>query len=631
MATSILGIGQSALAAAQAGLATTGHNIANASTPGYSRQVVVQGSSPGQDMGFGFVGKGTEVVAVKRIYSEFLTSQVRSSQTSKGQVDAYYAQISRLNNQFADEAAGISTVMQDFFKSVQTIASSLTPGPARQTALSSAQTLAARFQGLDQQLNEARANVASQMTSSIGNINMYSQQIAKLNDAIEKAMVSGDGRPPNDLLDQRDYAISELSKEIKATVVRQGNSVNVLVGNGQPLVSGAKSFQLTPTLSKSDPSRMTVGYITGNGVQIELPESTLTGGTLGGLLEFRNKTLDTTQNALGRIAIGLAATFNEQHKLGQDLDGNIGGDFFKAGTPSVISGPNSGNAELSASITDVNKLTTSDYRLDYLGGKYVLTRLSDQKVLDPDMTLPATYDGVQFGSPSGTMDDGDFFVIKPTVKGAGAFTVAISDPNKIAAAAPIRTEALTTNIGNGQISAGTVNGPPPVNVNLKTPVTITFADATHYQISGDPTVYAYTAGADISYNGWTVQISGAPAAGDNFKIGPNDNASGDNRNAVLLGALQTKNTLANGSVSYQGAYAQLVAQVGSKTHELEVTGKAEAKLLSQAVAAQQEESGVNLDEEAANLMRYQQAYQAAAKVMQTANQLFDLLLSLGGN
>ena len=633
MASSILGIGKSALAAAQAGLATTGHNIANASTPGYTRQVVVQSAAAGQNMGFGFIGSGTEVVEVKRIYNEFLNAQVVSAQSSKARLDAYYGQITRINNQFADEASGISSVLQDFFKNVQNVASNLLPGPARAGMLSSGETLVARFHSLSGQLDSARASVASQLNSSIGAINVYSQQIAKLNDAIEKAMVSGNA--PNDLLDQRDLAIAELSKEIKTTVVRQGNSVNVMIGNGQPLVSGAKSFQLAPMNSKSDPSRAAVGYISGNGVMVELNESSLTGGKIGGLMEFRSKTLDAAQNALGRIAIGLAMTFNEQHRLGQDQTGAIGGDFFKVASPRVLgSSHNTGGATVTASIVDANALTTSDYRLQHLGGNYILTRLSDQTVLHNGATFPGTYDGVTFANPAGTMADGDEFLIKPTIDGAGRLELAISDPAKIAASLPIRTEAPTTNVGTGAISAGTVNGPSPVNPNLQQPVTITFTSANTFDVTGigtgDPTGVTYTPDGDISYNGWTIKISGAPAPGDTFTIGPNTNGVGDNRNALLLAGLQTANTLGNGTVSYQGAYAQLVNQVGNKTRELEIGAVAEGKLLTQAIAAQQSESGVNLDEEATNLIRYQQAYQAASKVMQTANQLFELLLSLGG-
>jgi flagellar hook-associated protein 1 FlgK len=634
MGSGILGVGQSGLAAAQAGLVTTGHNIANASTPGYTRQVVIQTSAGSQDTGFGYVGKGTQVSDVKRVYSEFLNTQVTTAQSSKYQLDTYYAQISRINNQFADSVSGLSPVLQDFFKGMQDMASNPSSTAARQTALSSAETLAARFQGLDGQLKEAEASLRGQIGTSVDTINVYAKQIAKLNDTIEKAQGNSDGRASNDLLDQRDYAIAELSKEIKTTVVKQGNTYNVFIGNGQPVVVGAKTYDLVSTTSASDPSRTAVGYVA-NGEMIELADSSLAGGKLGGLLEFRSKTLDLAQNSLGRIATGLAMTFNAQHALGQDLTGALGGDFFRVGAPDVRAGTaNTGNAVVGATVTDANALTTSNYRLQLTGGNYVVTRLSDNSVRYSNAAFPpGAIDGVSFNIASGAFAAGDEYVIKPTVNGAGAFGVAINDVSKIAAAAPIRTAAPLTNTGTGTISAGTVNGPPPTNANLQQPVTITFTSATTFNVTGtgtgNPVGVAYTPGGNITYNGWTVQLNGSPANGDSFSIGPNTNGAGDNRNALLMAAQQTANTLGNGTASYQGAYAQLVSQVGNKTREVEVTGKAESKFLAQAVAAQQAESGVNLDEEAANLMRYQQAYQAAGKVMQTAGQLFELLLNLG--
>lgn len=643
MANGILGVGKSALAAATAGLTTTGHNIANAATPGYNRQVVIQGTAGSQNLGFGYVGKGTEVVDVRRVYSEYLNEQVLSAQTSSSRLETYYGQISRINNQFADSASGLAPTMQDFFAGLQGMASNPTLESARQTVLSSAETLASRFRGLSGQLTEIRDGVNAQISSSISNINRYASEIAKLNEAIEKANGTADGRPSNDLLDQRDYAVSQLSKEIKTTVIRQGDSYSVFIGNGQPLVSRDKTYELVPAQSKADPSRIVVGYATRDNV-IELAESGLTGGKLGGLLEFRSNSLDVAQNSLGRIAIALAQTFNEQHSLGQDQTDAMGGDFFNVGGPEVRgNGNNSGTAQAAASIADADALTTSDYRLQYDGTNYIVTRKSDNQVLHTG-ALPAEVDGINITITAGAQA-GDEFLIKPTANAADGMSVAITDIAKIAAAAPIRTETPASNIGSGQISAGSVDGTftpasvtPAVTLTYDaannqfaaapaTAVTVTSGGVTTTYAAGDP--IDYTEGATISFGGASFTISGEPGEGDQFTIGRNINGEGDSRNALLLGGLQTADTMANGTTSYQGAYAQLVSLIGNKTREVEVAGQAEAKLLGHAVAAQQSESGVNLDEEAANLIRYQQAYQAAGKVIQTANQLFDVLLALG--
>lgn len=652
MASSILGVGQSALNAAQTGLTTTGHNIANVNTPGYSRQVIVQSAALAQDIGVGFVGKGAEVVTVKRIYNEFLNNQVLSSQTSKNSVESYYEQIKQIDNLLADQTAGVSSVMQDFFNGVQDVASNPNAAASRQAMLSSAEALASRFQSVGTRIDELREGVNGQITTSIGVINTYAEQIATLNDLIEKAQgTSGESTPANDLLDQRDQVIAELSKEIKVTVVKQNNSYNVFIGNGQALAVGTQNFTLTAASSLTDPSQIQVGYVS-NGTTTLLSDSSLTGGSLGGLLQFRSSSLDPAQNALGRVATGLAMTFNAQHQLGQDQNGTLGTAFFSAAAPQV--NPSSANnqtapiASITAAITNASQLTVSDYRLKYDGTNYIVTRLSDSTQLYSNAAFPAAanvIEGVTLAN-TGTFTAGDEFVIQPTRNGASGFSVAVNDITKIAAAAPIRTAVVTTNTGTGKISAGSVDS--TYTAATVTPaVTLTYNSATN-QLTGFPaampvtvtsgsttTVFAagapvtYTAGATISFGGLSFTLDGAPANDDQFTIGPNTTGVGDNRNALLLGSLQTSNTLAGGKITYQGAYTQMVSQIGNKTRELEVSTKAEEKMLEHAVQSQQAESGVNLDEEAANLMRYQQAYQAAAKVMQTASQLFELLLELG--
>lgn len=643
----ILSVAQTALSAAKAGLVTTGHNIANASTPGFNRQVVIQAAVAGQNEGGGFIGKGTAVVGVRRIYSEYLADQVRTAQTSAGQLDSHLTQISRINNLMADPSSGLSPVLQDFFKSVQDLSANPGAAPSRQAMMASAESLSARFQSMDGQLRQIREAVNSEITSITGTITSYAQQIANLNEAISKAQNSANGQPPNDLLDQRDHLVAELSKETKVTVVKEAESYSIFIGNGQPMVIGPTAYSLKPVASTSDLSEMQVGFVTASGIT-PLAENSLTGGKLGGLLDFRSTTLNAAQNALGRMALGLADTFNAQHRLGQDQNGAMGGNFFRTALPVVNANTlNTGNAVLDASITDVGTLTTSDYRVAFDGTNYSVTRLADNTSMYSGAAFPATpIEGVSFTIASGTMASGDSFIVKPTVNGASDFSVLVTDKARIAAAAPISTATTTTNKGSGVINAGKVDASfTPATVTPA--VTLTF-DAAAGTLTGFPATmpvrvtsngttatYAagapvpYTAGATIEFGGVAIQISGVPANTDTFTIGRNLNSAGDNRNMLLLGALQSANTLEGGTTTYQGAFGQLVSLIGNKTHELEVTKTAESKLLGQIRQAQQSESGVNLDEEATNLLRYQQAYQAAGKVMQAVSEMFDVLISLG--
>ncbi len=643
MTSNILSIGQSALAAAQVGLATTGHNIANAGTAGYTRQVVTQGAVAGQNTGYGFVGKGTEVTGVNRVYSEFLSSQVLGAQVGKSALTTYYSQISRIDNLLADAAAGVSPALQDFFKSVQNLAAQPNNAAARQSMLSSSEALAARFNGLDAQLSEIRTGINGEIESSVNAINAYARQIGQLNDAIEKATTAAQGRPPNDLMDQRDLLVHELAKEVRVTVVQQGSTANVFIGNGQPLVVGAKPYSLATASSPTDSTRTMVAYVS-KGKSTLLGENALPGGRLGGLFEFRSQTLDRAQNALGRIAIVMADSVNAQHRLGQTLTGAMGADLFSVPQPTVTSSrDNTGNAVASAILTDPAQLTASDYRVQFDGTQYQVTRLSDNTTT-AYAGVPLSIDGVTL-SLTGTPQTSDTFLIRPTAAGAAKIDVLLKDGAQLAAAAPVRTQALATNTGTGSISTGSVDA-SFVPANISAPVTVTYASAAS-QLSFSPnvavtqtvngvsttypagTAVPYVADATYSFGGMHVSLSGLPANGDQFRIAANTGGSGDARNAALVADLQSALTIGGGSAHFQGAYASLVSDIGNKTRELQVTSAAATTYYTQAVAAQQSESGVNLDEEAGNLMRYQQAYQAAGKLMQAAGELFDILLQLG--
>ena len=632
MGNSVLGVGISGLNAAQAGLVTTGHNIANANTPGYHRQRIDQTNATPQANGFGFLGQGTQIVSVERMYSDLLETQLTQAQASASYLSTYQSQVSEIDNMLADPNAGLTPALQDFFSSVQDVATNPSSVDSRQGMLSSASELVARFQSLDARLGDMRSGVNSQITDTVASINSYADQIASLNGKISAAQAAT-GQPPNDLLDQRDALVSSLNQLAGVSVTKQSDgSLNIMIGSGQNLVTGQQAMHLSAVASPDDPTRIEVGYATGSSNAII--SSALTGGSLGAVLAYRNEMLDTTQNALGRIAIALGQNVNDQQRLGQDLNGLPGGNFFNVPAPTVLTASsNTGNAAVSAAIVAPGSLTTSDYRVTYTGGNYSITRLSDGTVSGPFATLPQTVDGVSIALASGAPANGDSFLVEPTCAGARSLTVAISDGSEIAAAAPIRTSAALANNSSASISTGTVNAPPPPNANLQQPVTITFTGAGTFNVTGtgtgNPTGVAYTSGGNISYNGWTIQISGAPAAGDTFSIGPNTSGVADNRNALLLAGLQVGNQIAGGTATYQGAYSQMVNSVGNKARETRVTSQAQDALVTQSQQAQQALSGVNLDEEAANLIRYQQAYQASAKLIDVASKLFDTLLNIG--
>jgi flagellar hook-associated protein 1 len=630
MGIGIYGIGVSGLSAAQAGLATTGHNIANANTPGFHRQAIVQSGVVANFTGAAFVGQGVEVDSVRRVYSDFLDRETSRAEAHASYYATYSSQLEKIDNLLGDPTAGLAPALQRFFEGVHDVSSNPGSVASRQAMLAAGSTLALRFQALQTQLEESNRGVDTQIQSTVSQVNALAREIASINSRITTQQVNP-RQPPNDLFDKRDQLISELNKLIGTSVVPQSDgTVNVAIGSGQGLVVGRQAFSLAAIPDADAPNRLQVAFVVGS-TSVPLPMNVLSGGSLGAVLAFRAGPLTDAQNELGRIATGLAHTFNAQHRLGQDFLGAMGGDFFVPVQPTVTLRPaNTGTGAVSATIANATALTGSDYRLVYTGANYQLTRLRDN-VTTTYAALPQTVDGMTISLASGAPAAGDSFLIEPTRYAARDFGVTITDPAQVAAAVPIKGGASASNMGTGAISAGVVN--PPLNVNLQQPVTITFTSPSTFDVTGigtgGPIGVAYTPGANISYNGWTVRITGTPATGDTFTVLPNTGGSSDNRNAALLADLQVANTLNGGTASYQAAYAQLTSSLGNTAREMQISADAQETIALHARETQEAMSGVNLDEEAANLLRYQQAYQASGKVIQIASMLFETILEIG--
>ena len=645
MTTSIFGIGLSGLAAAQAGLLTAGHNIANVNTPGYNRQEALFAARPGVFTGSGYMGKGVDVTTVQRVYSNFAAQRTLQSQASSTAIDARSDALSQLDDLFGDGTSGLNVALDAFFAGVNTVASNPADTPSRQQLLSSAQSLVSRFQSYGQQIDTLRNGINGQVSSTIDTINGYASQVASLNLRIAALTGSGTAQDlPNDLLDQRDQLVSQINAQLGVTpVVQSDGTFNLFLSNGQALVTGGTAQKLVAVRADDNPQNVDIGLDIGTGV-IHFSNGDLAGGALSGLLAYRDTTLAAAQNEFGRVAIVLGDAFNAQHQLGIDLKGNAGGDFFTVAAPAVqpASG-NTGNAAITATISDAGALTASDYTLRFDGSNYTLTRETDGSTTTY-ASMPQTVDGVTISIASGAMAAGDRFLIAPTRDGASGIGVAITDPAAVAAAAPIRTSAATSNLGNASLDGATVSAGYPA-APLAAPVTLTYASGTGtlsgfpatsavtVTVNGVSTTYPpatpvpFTAGATVSFDNMSVTLDGVPAGGDTFSIAPNTGATGDNRNAALLASL-TEAHLVGGTATLDAAYGQLVARVGTDTSQAGIESTAQAAILAQAQSAQQSISGVNLDEEAANLQRFQQAYQASSKVMQVAGVMFQSVLDI---
>jgi flagellar hook-associated protein 1 FlgK len=706
----LLGISVSGAIAAKRALDTTGHNIANASTPGYSRQRVDMEARTPQLFGNGAQGTGVLVDNIRRVSDDFLVGEVRDTASASEYLEASHDLTSQVDNMLADPKAGLAPSISDFFSSVNELANNPASSAARQVVLSSAQNLSDRFGYLNNRFESLRDSSNQEMENVVAETNQLAKGIAEINGRIIRAREIA-SKAPNDLLDQRDRLVERLAKNVSVrTSLQDDGRMNVFIGNGQTLVVGDRASKLAVQDNEHDPSVSEVMFVSDAGAKSNITRF-LTGGKLGGVINFRKELLDPAQNELGRIAHGIARTFNDQHKLGMDLNNELGGDFFKDigdTSPAVFASTrNKGDLTLSAKITDLSKLTTSNYELSYRDGEYQLLRLQDNKVIGRYKNLPQeiSSEGFRLDIDSGQApQNGDKFMIYPTRFAGRDFGVEVNTIDKIAAASPIRVEGDVSNLGNAEIEVNQITDTDNDAFakqpgQLSPPYVVRFVDDRHFEIldnSGKPVKVAMDALPDdpaialdqtpkgatpatpasetgdraipatpprkdkqqrdaaaqglkavegpIEYDprkgvevfptaggidrGFHIRIKGEPKAGDLFKIEFNKDGTSDNGNALALARLQSKPTLQNGTADYAQAYGQLVSRVGSKTHELDINREAQKLLLDQANEAREAMSGVNLDEEAANMVRYQNLFQANAQVIGTANQMFQSLINV---
>lgn len=608
----------------QRALEVTSHNIANANTPGYSRQVAQFGTRVGQNVGVGYIGSGTKITSVRRMYDSLLGEQMQASKTGLMRFSTMGGLAGRVDSLLANADTGLSTGFQSFFNSLQDLANDPASIPIRQALLGEASGLVNRFAGLDQQLNALEGEVSSRLKLSVDDINRLAQSIADVNDKI--SLSNGTGQTPNDLLDERDRLVTALAEQVAvATNVQDDGTMSVFIGSGQSLVIGNTAQMLSVRGNEFDPTRLNVAY---EGASGSTPlDTSLTGGTLGGLLEFRATILDPVRQSLGQTAIAFVDSFNTQHGEGIDLRGALGGDFFGIDPPTVLSSSNnSGTGSAVAAIGDLGSLSGANYILNFDGAAYSLVQ-EDTSTIIPmtgtgTLADPFVAGGLEIivgGAPAA----GDRQLIRSTQDAAGSLSTLISDPQEIAMATPTRSGSSLGNTGSATISPATVyDTSDPL---LFTPAVIEFTGANSYSINGAG-VFLYTDGSPITINGTAVTISGSPAVGDQFTIGPNSGASGDNSNGLLLADIQSVGVLDNGSISINENYSRLVAGVGGTTHQVQAGFEAQSVVFKNVEDSLLSNSGVNLDEEAANLIRFQQAYQAVAQMVAVTNTLFDTLI-----
>jgi flagellar hook-associated protein 1 FlgK len=624
--TDLLRIGLSALLAQQRALATTSNNIANASTPGYSRQRIELVERPVERLGNEYLGTGVQVALNRRLTDDIVADQMRTAAGAAGRSQAL-SELAAAVDEMMSGDTGLNETMQSLMNALHDVASNPSSTASRQTFLADARNLVSRFASMDQRMNQLADEARSRLTATAAEISSLGASIAGVNRQILDAGAATGRLPPPELLDQRDRLLEKLSGLVQVNAVPQSDgTMSVFVGSGQALVIGTTAATLAVTPGTLDPAQPQI-VLRGTGPDVNITRA-LSGGELGGMLDFNREILAPTRAELGRIAVGLTDTINTAHRNGMDLTGALGGDLFAVGSPQTYgAATNAGTGSVAVTITSVSSLQPTNYQLSWTGSAYTLQRADTGAVVT--MTgagtsgNPFVADGLSI-VVSGAPVSGDHFLLKPVEGASGSLQLLVSDPTRIAAAAPTRTSAPRTNTGSGVISAGEVYD--VTDAALLTPATIQFLTPSTYSVNGAGT-FAYTPGANIDVNGTRVQITGTPAAGDQFSIGPNSGGVGDNRNALAMVA-RLGQSVFNGDITLPAAASALVTGVGARTAEANNQASAQGTVLAQMRERLDSVRGVNLDEEAADMLKFEQLYSAAAKTMAVAGTLFDTLLSV---
>lgn len=673
---SLINIGMSGLGAAQSGMYTLGNNIANADVESYSRQQNVQKTKGGQQVGQVFIGSGTTLADVRRVYNAFLENQLRSTTSLSSDATSYLNQITPLDTALSSSDTGITAALKSFFSAMQDAAAKPSEDASRQLLLTSAQSLAKRFNTLSAQLNQQNSDINANMASIADKVNALTQSIADLNGQISK-MTAVNGQP-NDLLDQRDGAVRELSALIGADVVEQKNgNYDIYLKNGQALVLGNTTQTIGVQPSATDPTRMSLILNRGS-TKMDIT-STTTGGELGGLIRYRKDTLDPALNELGRVALVVADAINSQLAQGIDKNGDFGatlfGDINSAAAisqRSVAKTVNStGSGNLDVTIKDTGKLSTSDYQVTFTSATgYSVRKLpegTDMGSFDLTDTPPPVIDGFTLSLNGGGLSAGDSFKITPTRNAAAGIDTVLTDPKRLALASPLTATSGSGNKGTGVITQPTLTSEMDIydaaqrsqlqtGLKYSTPVKLVFGDDTSspqaYKMYdakgteiGSGTIVPgqenklqlsvpMVDGSGNSLGGnftFEMSVSGAPKNGDSYTVALSGAGSADNRNALSVIDLQTKSTVevgANGKgISFTDAYAKLVSNVGGKAGQAQMDSDATTALHASAVESRNGLSGVSIDEETGNLVKFQQYYTASSQIIKAAQETFATLIN----
>ena len=652
-ASTLMGIGTRAMFANYAALQTTGNNIANANTQGYSRQQVELSTAKGQYTGAGFFGQGVNVTTVTRSYDRFLTAQAASTNSIASADTARNEQLTQLENVFPLGEKGLGYAAGQLLNAFVDVANNPQDSASRQVVLTRAQEMSTRFANAGAQLNTLQIGVTQDVRSAVATLNSQAQQLADLNKQI--SALNGTGQPPNDLLDQRDQLISDISSQINVTTIQADDgSIGLFIGGGQSLVLGSTANTLKASPDDYDPAKVKIA-LTEGGVDRPVLSQSITGGSIAGLLRFQNEDLSAARNLLGQMAVAISGAVNQQQSLG--LDGgqpaSAGAPIFSVGAPRTLPAKaNTGDASFGLTVTDSTHVQASDYELRFDGTSYSMTRLSDNTQVASglsaaDLAIGVQVDGLTLQLNAGTSASGDRYLLQGVATASAEMKTVLANPKGLAAASMVTSSFAVTNTGTATAASLGVVDSTAYDPALTARFTFNtdtgdysydMLDASNAIVSSG--TGTWMAGQPIAVNGFELQLSGVPRSGDIVSVAPTASPASNNGNALNFVALANSafvgvETLANGTVipgkTITDAYATTVSDIGVRVQSAKSAAGISSSAAATAETTRANKAGVNLDEEAARLIQFQQSYQAAAKMLQVAQSVFDTLLQTAGS
>lgn len=634
--SSLMSLGTQAVFAAYAQLQTTSNNIANANTPGYSRQSAQLATAGGGYSGSGYFGRGVTVQTVTRASNMFLTQQALATGSTAAADGVRHQLLGQLEKVLPGGAAGLGAAATQIFNAFADVAAAPGDLSARQAVLGRLGDFASLARSSSDQIEALQANVAHDVAGGVAEVNTLAAELAKLN--VNIAAATHRGHMPNDLLDQRDDLIKRIGAQVEVhTIMGPDETASVFVGSGQTLVLGAAAHKLVVQADPQDSSRVALG-VNIAGQVTPLDTQAIGDGLIGGLMRFQDQDLADARNRLGQLAAGLASAVNQQQSYGLDLQGQPGTPLFSFTGPQAL--PASGNARdasgnpvasVTLAITDASALKASDYRLapdPANAGQYVITRLADGQVFQP-VADGQSVDGFSITIGPNAPAAGESFTLKPVAAAASNLQLVLNNPRGLAAANPVVAVANPANTGTATISALDISAAPADPYQA---MTLAFTDdAGSYELrdAGSNLLASgsFSAGQPISYNGIALSLAGLPKTGDRITVEPTTHPAASNGNALRFDNLASRPLVDGQTVA--DAYANAMSDLGVRVQGAAASADNSATVASRATAELSAETGVNLDEEAARLIQYQQGYQAAAKMLQTAQTMFDAIVNLG--